>query len=176
MIYLPRRAVFIHIPRTGGNSITSAIACSCVGQNIDITLGTQSVIRPFTRTSRHIRACKLKRYIEEWDDIFKFAVYRPDKERLTSAIRLVKRDIENKIYLDKDTCGPGWAEILQKPNPEGFIRSRWKEHTTDWFVKGEKGEDLGVVLYPFNKLETAWTEICERCNIPYCSLPHLNSG
>jgi len=29
MIYAPKRFVFIHIPRTGGNSITSAVAASC---------------------------------------------------------------------------------------------------------------------------------------------------
>ena len=82
MIYLPKRALFIHIPRTGGNSITSAIASSCAGKGIDIIIGTASLkLNHWGKFQRHGRACILRTFIEEWDDIFKFAIYRPEEER-----------------------------------------------------------------------------------------------
>ena len=55
MIYLPKRAVFIHIPRTGGNSITSAVASICAGRGIDIILGTASDIKDANRAARKKR-------------------------------------------------------------------------------------------------------------------------
>ena len=42
MIYIPKRAVFVHIPRTAGNSITQAVSTVCVGKNIDVFIGTGS--------------------------------------------------------------------------------------------------------------------------------------
>ncbi|REK60236.1 MAG: hypothetical protein DWQ49_06410, partial [Bacteroidetes bacterium] len=86
MIYLPKRALFIHIPRTGGNSITNAIASSCAGKGIDVIINTASFrLTYWGKFQRHARACILKKFIEEWDDIFKFAIYRPEEERLISA-------------------------------------------------------------------------------------------
>ena len=54
MIYLPKRAVFIHIPRTAGNSITNAIAKSCAGRNVDVIIGTAQGVKGFGRSNRHI--------------------------------------------------------------------------------------------------------------------------
>ena len=65
MIYLPKRAVFIHIPRAAGNSVTSAIAQTCAGKGIDIVLGTGGMIENWQQMKSHVRAVKLKEMINE---------------------------------------------------------------------------------------------------------------
>jgi hypothetical protein len=97
MIYLPHRAVFIHIPRTAGNSITSAIASTCAGRGVDIILGTGRV-ENWEHTRRHRKAAFLKDRIGEWEDIYKFAIHRPMEDRIESAAKLIQRDVENKVY------------------------------------------------------------------------------
>lgn len=177
MIYLPQRALFIHIPRTGGNSITNAMASTCAGNNIDIVVGMCSFnLKSWGRFQRHIRACILQKFIEEWDDIFKFAIYRPEQDRLESGKRLVQRDINNKVY-DDVTCQPGWKNLLLQTDKErekywnGFKSRDW-----DFYTKGLNKEDIGIVKYNFSDLQEKWPEICEKCSIPQCELPHLNSA
>ena len=175
MIYLPQRAAFIHIPRTAGNSITSAIGSICAGRGIDIILGTASDIKDYYRVCRHIIAADLKDFIEEWDDIYKFAIHRPINERIDSIIRVVERDQELKINEDP-TCGPSWKRILEMKDYEAFMRNNWKGHTTEWFTTGHNGEDLGVEVYNYEDLPDRWHEICDKCKIPRCDLPHLNKS
>jgi len=175
MIYLPRRAVFIHVPRTGGNSITSAIACACAGRNIDIVVSTVQAWSNLYILNRHIPAKALSLKIDEWDHIFKFAVYREEEERFASLQKLIRRDKEKRIY-KLNNCADQWRKVLTDPEVEAKTLSVWKDQKLDFFVKGDHGEDLGVQIYNFNELHEKWPEICEKCQIPYCELPHLNQG
>jgi len=175
MIYLPRRALFVHIPRTAGNSITSAMATTCAGRGIDIILGTSNDIPKYHRVGRHARAVILNNFIEEWDDIYKFSVHRPIDERIDSVIRLIERDKRNNVHLEP-TCGRRWKRLLTMDNYEEVMRKDWESHTTEWFTLGENGEDLGVEVYNYYELPDKWYEICDKCQIPRCELPHLNKA
>lgn len=174
MIYIPKRAVFVHIPRAAGNSITQAVSTVCVGKNIDVFIGTGSHrYENFERFSRHSTARTLKDTILEWDEIYKFAVIRKDEDRLESAKRLVQRDIERKVYLDP-TCTLGWREVLISKERQKLF---WESfHSNDFFIYGPDGEDLGVEIYNFEDLPDRWHEICDKCQIPRCDLPKLNSS
>lgn len=175
MIYLPKRAVFIHIPRTGGNSITSAIASSCVGKKIDIVLGTcHWSIKDFYHVSLHVPAKHLKKHIKEWDSLFKFAIHRPLEDRINSAIKLIEN--AKKMNYDSKFVNNKWQQIVDSNNYADIIRNDWKEHTTEWFTLGYNSEDLGVNVYNFNQLNEKWPEICKKCNIPYTELPKLNKS
>ena len=173
MIYLPRRAVFLHIPRTAGNSITNAIASACAGNNYDIFIGTGAhSVEHWSHVARHTTARKLKMFIKEWDDIFKFAIYRSDEERLESIKRLVKRDIDRKVH-ELDVCAEGWRRVLMSEDKQWY----WDlmvEQSTNYFTKGIDGEDLGVELFDYNRLDELWPEICARCGLHEIELPHLN--
>jgi hypothetical protein len=174
MIYIPKRAVFIHIPRTGGNSITHAICTACVGKNIDVFLGTGSHrYVAWALSARHTRAASLRNIIEEWDNIYKFAVFRNEEDRLNSAKNLIQRDIKDKVYLDP-TCTDGWRDLLISEELQKKFLKRWKPN--DFYVLGYNGEDLGVEIYNFENLSDRWHEICDKCRIPRCELPKLNSS
>mgnify|MGYP003117352782 FL=1 len=171
MIYLPKRAVFIHIPRAAGNSVTSAISEVCAGKGIDIILGTGGMIENWQQMKRHSRAVKLKEIIHEWDDIYKFAIHRPMKERVNSVARLIQRDLDKNVHEDP-TCPEAWRKVLT--NEDENYWSVFMSHTTDWYTKGENEEDLGVEIYQLSDINYRWHEICEKCNIPQCNLPKLN--
>jgi len=173
MIYLPHRAVFIHIPRTAGNSITSAIASECAGRGVDIILGTGRV-KGWEQTNRHRRAEVLKGLIEEWEDIYKFAIHRPEEDRIRSAAKLIQRDRENKVY-ESPSCAKPWKRVLTGKDESAYWNG-FKKQTTNWYIKSEQGEDLGVELHEFSELDDKWPEICDKCDIPQCILPRLNSS
>ena len=85
MIYLPKRAAFVHIPRTAGHSIKAAVSNVCAENNIPFVVSTiPSWIKEFDRVEIHQRASTLKGYIREWSDIYRFAIHRPIQERIES--------------------------------------------------------------------------------------------
>jgi len=175
MVYLPHRALFIHIPRTGGNSVTNAIAASCAGNNVDVVIGTSAELGVWGPLHRHATAASLQPLIHEWDRIFKFAVYRPEEDRLSSLQRLLERDTASRVF-DEPTCSDEWRNVLTSCGPlreeyiNNFVQQDWA-----YYTKGEQGEDLGVYQYGFDSLEDHWDEICDRCMIPRCCLPRLNT-
>lgn len=174
MIYAPKRFVFIHIPRTAGNSITSAICCACAGKGIDVIVGTAPPIKFHKKIHRHIPAFGLKRFIPEWDDIYKFAVYRPEEDRIRSAIGLVRNDLENKVH-EESTCSESWKELLLSEDPEKKISNMTSGRPCSYYTTGEDGSNMGVDVWDFRFINEDWEEICTRCKIPYNPLPRLCS-
>lgn len=82
--------MFIHVPRTGGMSITETIARnSTMLTTMMVVAGPEP--RPFRR---HSRCEELKEVIPDYDDIWKFAFYRDDEEIIESDYRLKKKCVK----------------------------------------------------------------------------------
>jgi hypothetical protein len=176
MIYLPRRAVFVHIPRTGGNSIKNAIASSCIGYGIQTCVSTiPSVYKEFERVQGHQRAITLKGHIREWNDIYRFAIHRPIEERMESAFKWIEKHRKNG-YCERSNTHPEIRGLICREDYKEFIKESWSGQTTQWFTQSNYGENLGVEVYNFEDLPDRWYEICDKCKIPRCELPKLNSS
>ena len=67
-------------------------------------------------------------------------------------------------------------DFMDIDNHMKFFEDNWSNHTTQYFTQGDYGEDLGVEVYKFEDLPDRWHEICDKCQIPRCELPHLNSS
>ena len=175
MIYLPRRAVFVHIPRTAGHSIKAAVSNVCARNNIPFVVSTvPSWIKEFDRVEIHQRASTLKGYIREWSDIYRFAIHRPIQERIESVCKWVEH--LRRIGFNKDpNTSSEIKEFIERENYREWIAENWKHYTTQFFTEGVYGEDLGVEIYPFEELHDRWGEICRKCQIPKCELPRLNT-
>lgn len=176
MIYLPRRGLFVHIPRTAGNSVTAGIASITAGRGIDCLVCTSSndhIVCPGLR--RHANAAELKPMIAEWDNIYKFCIDRDVDERIDSVCRLIARDIRNGVHEDP-TCTAGWRSLLLDPNHRDVIIERQGHQDTDWYTLSPQMEDLGVERIPYAELNDRWPEICDKLQIPRCELPHLNQA
>ena len=173
MIYLPKRAVFIHIPRTGGNSIKNAIARSCIGHGIACLVSTTpNLIEEFEMVQGHQTAWNLKGHIKEWDSIYRFAIHRPKEDRFESMFRLIENVRTNGSY-KRSTSHEEIRDIICRDDYKEWITENWSEHTTEFFTRGTRGEDLGVEIYKFKELNKRWDEICDKCQIPRCTLPKL---
>ena len=176
MIYLPKRAVFIHIPRTGGNSIKNAIASTCVGHGVPSLISTVPMfVKEFERCQGHQTAAVLKGYIRDWNDIYRFAIHRPIKDRFVSMNNWVQR-LKSNQHKILEPIADEIKDFLEIEDHMKFFEDNWMEHTTQFFTQGHYGEDLGVEVYKFEDLPDRWHEICDKCQIPRCELPHLNKG
>ena len=114
----------------------------------------------------------LKPYIKEWDDIYRFAVHRPQKDRFESMFRLIE-NVRDKGSCTHPNIHEEIKEVVCRDDYREWILENWNDHTTEFFTKGKHGEDLGVELYNFDELNIQWDMICDKCQIPRCTLPKL---
>ena len=176
MLYLPKRAAFIHIPRTGGHSVKSAISNVCLRHNIPIVASTiPGWIKQYDRVEIHQRGVNLKGYIREWKDIYRFTIHRPVEDRIESVIKWVEHLRSTDFHKDPNTAEEMKKFIGRDDYVENIIET-WTPYTTQFFTEGDYGEDLGVEVYKFEELKDRWYEICDKCQIPRCELPHLNTN
>jgi hypothetical protein len=167
MIYGPKRFLFIHIPRTAGNSITRALSEACLGQH-DVLAATSPDLGRGFRFFRHVRARKLMNIIPDWEDIYKFAVDRPIEEMRESQQRLINRDLARGRDRDPHVNDGYKNLLLSDPNERHLNRlaAPW-----DWWCLGDNGEDLGINRIPYAQLGELWPAICESCKVEFVPLP-----
>jgi|GEM_PF-3524243 len=178
MIYSPR-FVFIHIPRTGGISITSALAASAPQSCVHI------------ENHRHDYAWIIRHRLgtECWNRKFVFSMIRSPWEIIASSYRLAKRDVAAmKVdqhfaamdntwtrYLRTFEVDMDFGTYVKRDILSGITGVAQGGFWRTWCCDAIDGADLGVTAYLYDRLEIDWPIIAARCGVPDAHLPRLNT-
>lgn len=157
MLYVAGRFLFIHIPRTMGNSISRSLTQELVTHSHPCLVTTS--LGQFTR---HSTAAQLKHLLPNFDKLVKLAVDRPYWDIVTSDYALHRRAVLNRESL------PDWAasvKLARVETLEHFEKRRWRpwlkgKSIWEHWCCDESAQELNVVKIPFAEVPKKWEEIC----------------
>lgn len=169
--WAPRlNAVFIHVPKTGGTSVTVALDDYFIPWSSDGLIRWDKTIIPTavnpTLARRcfdygHSHAVDIRRYLgsDIFDRAFSFGFVRDPIEHTISGYRAARRPAEQTI--------DGWLDDLEKDPIEHLAYSQWPYLTAD---------DHIIVSYVghYAKFQLHFDEVCDRLHIARRALPHAN--
>ena len=172
------RAIFVHIPKTAGTSITALVEPALRWN--DLVLGGTAFgerIQPAYQErfglSKHMRARDIRRVVGEemWADYFSFAIVRHPYTRLVSFYNW-KRGAVSRAAADSPLWSwPATEAYVQTGSfseflrPEKFLTSRAGQPQADW-VCDEDGQCIVDFVGRFEDLGTAIDTIKTRLGLP----------
>lgn len=165
MINHKYKIIFIHIPRTGGTSIETAI----VGRN------WWKVHPPSKHLTAHIAK---KVYAEYWDDYFKFTFIRNPWDRMVSLLKYgafygVKFNFTDKMLIDE------YLEHCNKIEYDKrfFHLNQFKDFTPkkNSVYQNIIGEEMNFIGR-FENLNEDFKYICDQIKFPQKKLPHIEES
>jgi len=172
---LSRRSVFIHVPRTAGTAMTTALTSHCPA-------GVALV-----REHKHATAAEIREMLaEEWGSLFRFAVLRNPWELIASDYRHTVASAAAAIGVSALDCTAYWIERMRRTvsyrDFGEFVCHEWLGQWSPllpggfWrsYCLGPDGEDLGVEVFRFDQLAEAWGTICGKVGLPVLPLPVVN--
>lgn len=172
MFYYLKRAVFVHIPKTGGNSITAAFASAA-----DFETGATVCSYGAGDVYKHMPAHQIRKAlgVDAWRACFRFAIQRPIDERRDSFRRMIQRDQRAGVATIPHLCDQYRAVLRMTPEQIESYLDRMVMPTKH-YTHGRDGEPLGVHVYRYAELAERWPELCDRIGIDRVPLPRLNAG
>jgi hypothetical protein len=161
------KCIFVHIPRTGGTSVESALGLfgDWRDENTNSMFGliTSPDLKSSTRLTKylqHLTAEELRSLLpDEFEKYYRFAFVRNPWERMVSIWCYNMR-----------AKGVSFEEFLEKTEHSWFGHLT-PQHT---FVTTANGECLVDFVGRFERLTADFAEICSRLSIER-ALPHLNA-
>jgi len=169
MISHKKNFIFIHVPKTGGNSLQNVLRkysedrIVCRNKNQD---GVErfGVVNPIYNTVKHSRLSHYRRAMPPrlFDGMMKFATVRNPWDMLVSG------------YLSPNQGSTKWdpevfeAMIERTPTLRDFI-------VADPSSRKPIDADVDFIMR-FEHLEDDFREICRRLDIPFEKLPHRNKS
>jgi len=163
MISHSKKFIFIHIPRTGGTSIEHALENYIEGELSGGGGGRwlpDDVLEMYIRkilgreklgNAKHLTALDWKKVLgSRYDNYYKFTIVRNPLKKLGSLKRF-------NIKLKIDESLPKWL---------------WNQ---SMYFKDEEGNNIVDDVFRFENLEESWKTICNKLEIDYYPLPHINN-
>ncbi len=181
MLYDPiRKFIFIHIWKTGGESVVSALRDHCplyfrnryVNKAIRLAPGPSSALlgwRARLVSGQHFTTSEIRREMptEAFDDAFKFTFVRNPWDW----------QVSNYAYA-LQTPAHGQHEIIRKLGSfDAYIRYQYEQRapTQSSFIDDEAGEQLVDFVGRFENLDADFQSVCEAIGVR-AELPFLNAS
>ena len=167
------KCIFVHIPKTAGQSIEHVFL-----RRLGLTWETRAplLLRPNNNPKlgppalAHLTASE---YItcghvtpEQFDSYFKFSFVRNPWARIVSEYKYrgYPKKIDFKTYLFKHLPKPGWSDEYRHIMPQYN------------FLYDEKGKLLVDFVGKFENLQNDFYKVCKRLGFPPITLPHANKS
>jgi hypothetical protein len=183
MISIQKRFLFVHVPKTGGNSIQNILSTYSEDAIVSVSEHQDGLERFELRnsryeTSKHSKLSKYKRVLDAslYNSLFKFATIRNPWDRMIS------------LYFSPHRGVTEWnrAEFLELVNKVPTLRRYVCEKSLTQSLlgkfglpngKGRRALDADVdVLMRFEHLEEDFRKVCARLEIPFSPLPKRNAS
>lgn len=158
MISHKHKAIFVHVPKTGGTSITSALSRQGF-EGLNLNCADDGSIDDDTGYYKNGSAMRMKRQFSEnlWNSYFKFGFVRNPYDRILSNYNFFK--------------GLGSVPFSR------FVESQGQNTYQIWHNDITQTQHTNLELDfvgKFENLQTDFDNICKRLNIPLSKVPHLN--
>lgn len=183
MISIQKQFLFVHVPKTGGNSIQNILKDYSEDEIFVISEHQGEMDRFGVRScenkiSKHSPLSKYKRVLDAtvYDSLFKFATIRNPWDRMIS------------LYFSPHRGITKWdrTEFLQVVNKAPTLRYFVSEKSLGDTILGKLGlqhrsvrksldSDIDALLR-FEHLSDDFRMVCERLNIPVAPLPKRNAS
>lgn len=176
MVSHERKAIFIHIPKTGGTSIEQLIWPVEQGRSeADLWMGFKDKFHNKHQTGglQHLLATQVRQELGSavFDSYFKFCIVRDPWSKAISQFKYMKRrpDLMSFVGMLEGDCFKRYLSLIQR-----------KEHV-QWmpqyrFIFDDNGENLVDYIGRFESLECEAKRVLAVLNVPFVGLPHLNKG
>jgi len=181
MIYdFDHRFIFLHIPRTAGESIEWGLVATC----------PNAVAHVYEW--RHIWGRSIVSRLPElrrgWGSLRKFAVIRNPWDLIASQYRHITQSAARMTPRTRLTCTAGWIDEMKRVAAYGsferfvdadYLRAhRYIRPGGFWstWCEGALGEGIGVRPIRFDDLVDEWPKVCDSLLIPRFRLPHRNAS
>lgn len=168
------KCINIHIPKTGGTTITQAL------QKHFGELGQKKYYR--TQIDKHAKAMEVKELVGDrvWEDFFTFAFVRNPYDLMVSSYHWWVQKTENQKILYRGFNQLDVENVKGMSSFSDFISSKYGKLINEY--QGEcfdwiSDENENVIVDFIGKTETIdedWAKICKKLDIPHTSLPHRN--
>lgn len=167
------KVVFVHIPKTGGTSISTALR-PLLGPGDFFEI----LHAPKHYTARQIRNAFFSTNLE-WSSYLSFAIMRNPWERIYSDYCFSKRMAETL----GGGCEPGlegWVQKIRRISQHPFERFVSEEFlgadksTYQRYCQDDQGCDMLTFVGQFDRLTEDWQQVCNLLRLDARPLPHKN--
>jgi|SaaInlV_165m_DNA_1040744.scaffolds.fasta_scaffold61893_2 hypothetical protein len=171
MIRHDLKCIFIHVNKTGGSSIVSALNMLQVHMSASMLFGAgvnhdgQAKLWNGWKGGQRITTqnwSKLDEIKNYWDEYLTFTIVRNPWDRVVSDFFYCKKH----SLVGKDVTFR--EDVLSTIDS----RERWKRPCYDWISLNDKIVVDNIIR--FEKLNEGFDDLCERLGVPDIKLPHLN--